>query len=119
MRKVARRMPGSFRLLTREPEGRLYREVWWYGQRMDESAEMRWGNITECPSCESEDIERQTADEGRPFSCNFCGLEFFKDTGDFGGFMKSLRTRDGDSYRATEAQLQVMSPHLGRRYLGR
>lgn len=47
-----------------------------------ETAEFRWGDVTECPSCESTDIERQTADEGRPFSCNNCGLEFFKDTGE-------------------------------------
>jgi len=45
-----------------------------------ETAEFRWGDVKECPSCESTDIERQTADEGRPFSCNNCGLEFFKAT---------------------------------------
>jgi hypothetical protein len=49
---------------------------------VSESAEFRWGNVTQCCSCGSEDIERQTAEEGRPFSCNNCGLEFFKDTGE-------------------------------------
>lgn len=48
---------------------------------MTESAEFRWGNVTECCNCGSSDIARQTAEEGRPFSCNNCGLEFFKDTG--------------------------------------
>lgn len=47
-----------------------------------ESAADRWGEVTSCPSCESSDIDRQGPDEGRPFSCNSCGLEFFKDTGD-------------------------------------
>lgn len=49
---------------------------------MSESADFRWGDVTQCCSCDSEDIDRQTADEGWPFSCNNCGLEFFKDTGD-------------------------------------
>jgi ribosomal protein L37AE/L43A len=49
-------------------------------ERAGETAEFRWCDVKQCPSCESTDIERQTADEGRPFSCNNCGLEFFKDT---------------------------------------
>jgi ribosomal protein L37AE/L43A len=53
------------------------------GVRLDgalETAEFRWGDVRECPACDSSDVDRQTADEGRPFSCNNCGLEFFKDT---------------------------------------
>ena len=46
----------------------------------DETPEFRWWDVKQCPACDSFDIERQTADEGRPFSCNNCGLEFFKDT---------------------------------------
>lgn len=33
-----------------------------------------------CPACSSRNITRQTPAEGRPFSCNNCGLEFFEDT---------------------------------------
>lgn len=53
------------------------------GVRLDgalETAEFRWGDTKQCPACDSSDVDRQTADEGRPFSCNNCGLEFFKDT---------------------------------------
>jgi len=36
--------------------------------------------IQRCPACASADVSYQAPDEGRPFSCNNCGLEFFKDT---------------------------------------
>lgn len=44
----------------------------------------RWGKVKTCPSCGSSNVERQPASAGRPFSCDECGLEFFKDTGDQG-----------------------------------
>jgi len=30
-----------------------------------------------CPACASADVTAQTPNEGRPFSCDDCGLEFF------------------------------------------
>lgn len=40
----------------------------------------RWGAGTRCPSCGSWHIERQDADEGRPFYCKDCSVEFYKDS---------------------------------------
>lgn len=63
----------------------------WIGQQLaDEGRELRGSSEAMirsldpqgCPACGSVNVDRQTPDEGRPFSCNNCGLEFFKDTGE-------------------------------------
>jgi len=45
-----------------------------------ETPEFRWGGVGAC-SCSSTNFELQIADEGRPFACNDCGLDFFKEQG--------------------------------------
>ena len=32
---------------------------------------------TRCPACDSDNVTEQKPDEGRTFSCENCGLEFF------------------------------------------